>query len=244
MRFTPPSQAMNSSGNRTVRIAVGARRFSPLGPVPRSYLRSLERAGAAPVVLLPDCQGPTELMSCSGLLLTGGGDVARELYGNSGDGGQAADRLRDDAELQLLEQARDRDLPVLAICHGMQLLNVAHGGTLAPLAPPALAGRHGTPEAWTQHPVALRAGSRTAAAFDATVLDACSSHHQQGLGRLGEGLDAVGRSDDGVVEAIEDPRASWTVGVLWHPEDTAPDDPAQRRVFAAFADAAREAAAR
>lgn len=232
---------MNTFQKRTVRIAVGARRGSSLGPVPPSYLRSLAAAGATAEVVLPERHRSGALASSHGLLLTGGGDVDPELYDNEmASDGLAVDRLRDDAELALLGEARERGLPVMAICHGMQLLNVAHGGTLEALAP-AIAGAHGTSEAWTRHAVALLAGSRPARAVKDTMLRECSSHHQQGLARLGDGLVAVGHSADGVVEAIEDPRAPWTVGLLWHPEDTAPDDAAQQRLFMAFVDAAREA---
>jgi putative glutamine amidotransferase len=232
----------------TTPVAVGARRGSPLGPVPGSYLRALAAADARPVVLEPSAQGAASaaelLAPCAGLLLTGGGDVSPALYGGRpGAGADEVDPLRDACELALLAAATERDLPVLAICHGMQLLNVARGGTLLQQLDPACAARHGTSAAWREHPVRVRRGSRLAGALGADGLAACSSHHQQALARLGAGLVETGWSDDGLVEAIEDAGGRWIVGVQWHPEDTAGRDAEQRRVFAAFAAAAREWAA-
>jgi len=225
-------------------VAVGGRRGSPLGPVPGSYLRALAGAGARPVVLEPsaDAAGAAaELLApCAGLLLTGGGDVSPALYGGEPDGGRdAVDPLRDACELALLAAAHERALPVFAICHGMQLLNVARGGTLRQRLAPEIAGRHGTSEAWTQHPVRLRGESRLAAATDDGGLRACSSHHQQAVARLGAELVETGWSEDGLVEAIEEAGPRWVVGVQWHPEDTSARDAEQQRLFGAFVAAAR-----
>jgi len=228
----------------TPAIAVGARRGSPLGPVPGSYLRALAAAGARAVVLEPSRAAARStgrrLEGCCGLLLTGGGDVAPALYGGAADDGRdEIDPLRDACELALLEVAAERGLPVLAICHGMQLLNVARGGSLTQRLDPALAARHGTSEAWREHPVRLRRASRLAAAVGEGSLRACSSHHQQAVARLGEGLVASGWSEDGLVEAIEDGDGRWIVGVQWHPEDTSARDAEQQRIFDAFVARAR-----
>jgi len=227
-------------------VAVGARRGSPLGPVPGSYLRALASAGARPVVLEPSERhlraAAERLAPCAGLLLTGGGDVSPALYGGEPDGGRdAVDPLRDACELALLGAAHERGLPVFAICHGMQLLNVARGGSLQQLAP-AIAGRHGTSDAWTQHPVRLRGGSRLAAAAPDGALRACSSHHQQAVARLGSELVETGWSRDGLVEAVEEAGPRWVVGVQWHPEDTSERDAEQQALFGAFVAAARAGA--
>lgn len=178
--------------------------------------------------------------SCAGLLLTGGGDVSPELYGGQpGAGRDAVDPLRDACEVALLADATERGLPVLAICHGMQLLNVARGGSLLQQLGPAVAGDHGTRESWTQHAVRLRQGSRLAGTTAAGELGACSSHHQQAVATLGAALVETGWSDDGLVEAIEDAGPRWIVGVQWHPEDTASRDVEQQRIFGAFVEAAR-----
>jgi putative glutamine amidotransferase len=225
-------------------IAVGARRSSPHGPVPGSYLRAIAAAGGRPVVLAPSWQGARSseelLASCSGLLLTGGGDVTPELYGGeAGAGCDEVDPLRDAFELALLAEATERGLPILAICHGMQLLNVARGGSLRQRLVPAVACRHGTREAYAQHPVRLRPGSRLETELGTAALSACSSHHQQAVARLGDGLVGTGWSDDGLVEAIEAADARWIVGVQWHPEDTAASDTEQHRIFSVFVEAAR-----
>ncbi len=231
-------------GAETPRIAVGARRGSPLGPVPGSYLRALAGAGARPVVLEPRAEAvgaAAELLApCAGLLLTGGGDVSPALYGGEPGGGRdAVDPLRDAFELALLAVARERGLPVFAICHGMQLLNVARGGSLRQRLAPAVAGRHGTSAAWTRHPVRLRRDSRLAAVAKDGALRACSSHHQQAVARLGSELVETGWSEDGLVEAIEEAGPRWIVGVQWHPEDTSERDAEQQGLFGAFVAAAR-----
>lgn len=240
---------LNQGNDRFIKIAVGARRGSPLGPVPGSYLRALAAAGADPLVLEPNEQGAAAadalLATCVGLLLTGGNDVSPALYdGEIGVGGDTVDALRDACELALLAAAAARGLPVLAICHGMQLLNVARGGSLVQGLPPALADRHGTSAAWTEHPVRLQDGSRLARAVERDALRACSSHHQQAVARLGGDLVETGWSDDGLVEAIEDADGCWIVGVQWHPEDTAGRDVEQQRVFDGFVTAARAGGAR
>jgi putative glutamine amidotransferase len=237
------------SGPAAPPIAVGARRRSSYGPVPGSYLRALAAAGGQAVVLAPGSaavrSAAARLAPCVGLLLTGGGDVSPALYGGEpGAGCDEADPLRDACELALLAAAAERDLPVLAICHGMQLLNVARGGSLRQRLAPDGAGRHGTRETYVRHPVSLRAGSRLAAAVACERLEACSSHHQQAVARLGDGLAAAGWSDDGLVEAVEDAGARWLVGVQWHPEDTAAHDARQQRIFAAFVAAAAGGRAR
>ncbi|HXE46260.1 MAG TPA: gamma-glutamyl-gamma-aminobutyrate hydrolase family protein [Conexibacter sp.] len=239
-------QGAGSADGATPAIAVGGRRGSPLGPVPGSYLRALATAGARPVVLAPSREGARAaerpLAPCRGLLLTGGNDVAPELYGGQPGGGRDdVDPLRDACELALLEAAAARALPVLAICHGMQLVNVARGGSLAQQLDPTIAAGHGTSAAWREHAVRLRSGSRLAAAVGTDALRACSSHHQQAVARLGEGLVETGWSDDGLVEAIEEAGARWIVGVQWHPEDTSSRDAEQQRIFEAFVAAARGA---
>ena len=129
---------------------------------------------------------------------------------------------RDRAEIALLTAALERDMPVLAICRGSQVLNVALGGDLEQHVPD-LVGHEGhkeTPGVFSKHPVSVDEGSR----LHAVVGDAIevSSHHHQGYGRLGEGLEVVARADDGTIEALEAGGHAFAVGVLWHPEDGEP----------------------
>ncbi|GIU99897.1 MAG: gamma-glutamyl-gamma-aminobutyrate hydrolase [Actinomycetota bacterium] len=215
--------------------------------LPEGYVEALRRAGAVPWLVLPgDPRTPSRLLDrVQGLLLVGGGDVdpARygqephaELYGLEPD--------RDELEIALLREADRRGLPTLCVCRGMQVMNVAFGGSLIQHLPddPRF-GPHGTPSGEDEllHEVRLEPGSRVAAAAGAEVLS-CSSHHHQGVDRLGEGLVATGRAPDGLVEAIEREGEGWMVGVQWHPEDTAATDPAQQRLFDALVRAARNRA--
>jgi putative glutamine amidotransferase len=139
---------------------------------------------------------------------------------------------RDELEIGILLAADEREVPTLTICRGMQVMNVAFGGTLIAHLPtrPGLV-EHGAPsgEDHRRHRVRAAAGSLLASATGSEALD-CSTHHHQGVDSLGAGLVATGWADDGLVEAIERERG-WMLGVQWHPEDTAPDDRAQQRLF-------------
>ena len=203
--------------------------------VPENYVDAVRRAGARATLVMPgDDRPPGDLLDrFDGLLLVGGGDVEPGRYGAEADDttyGQEPDR--DAFEIDLLLEADRRGMPALCVCRGMQVLNVAFGGTLVPdLASEGRFMAHGTPSGADHlfHDVKLEPGSRAASAAGAEVVS-CSSHHHQGVDRLGEGLAATGWSEDGLVEALERERG-WTVGVQWHPEDSAPGDPAQQGLF-------------
>jgi putative glutamine amidotransferase len=171
------------------------------------------------------------------LLLAGGVDLDPRSYGGEPDprGGETVPE-RDEFELALARRALERDMPVLGICRGMQLLNVACGGTLEQHLPDRLGHeehRH-TPGAYADHEVALEPGSLAARAAG-TERCAVKSHHHQGVAQLGDGLVASGHSlPDGVVEAVEDPDRRFALGVLWHPEEDR-----SSRVIAALAEEVR-----
>jgi putative glutamine amidotransferase len=215
--------------------------------VPSLYLDALRRAGARVAILAPGEEGTSEeiLEPFDALLLVGGGDVDPARYG-----GEQSEHLygiepdRDGFEIDLVQTAGRLAVPTLCICRGMQVMNVAFGGTLHPHLPdiPDLI-EHGVPIEGSQtiHEVSVEPVSRLAAATKSGPL-ASASHHHQAVDRLGEGLTVTGRSEDGLVEAIErivpdqqDERASWMLGVQWHPEETAEHDPAQQSLFAALA---------
>jgi putative glutamine amidotransferase len=219
--------------------------------VPSLYLDALRRAGARTVILAPGEEGdPEEILEpFDGLLLVGGGDIDPARYGgSSNEHVYGVEPDRDEAEFALLHAADRLAMPTLCICRGIQVMNVAFGGTLHGHLPD-LPGMqvHGVPLDQTQtiHELEPEPGSRLAAATKARTL-ACLSHHHQGIDRLGDGLEVTGRTQDGLIEAIErivpDPgntSAPWILGVQWHPEETAEEDPAQQSLFDALALLAR-----
>jgi len=175
------------------------------------------------------------LDAVDGLILSGGSDLGPELYGQEPHpetSGVVPERDR--AELTLLQAALSRDLPVLAICRGSQVLNVAAGGDLVQHLPEVVGHdehKH-TPGVFADHDVTLEAGTRLAELLGERA--PVKSHHHQGLGRLGEGLRVAAHAEDGAVEAIEDPTRRFALGVLWHPE--AGED---MKLFAALVEEAR-----
>jgi putative glutamine amidotransferase len=222
-----------SETSRTATVGIG-----------QPYLQALRRAGGEGVVVLPD-RGlvdrlPKLLARFDGLLLTGGGDVDPRRYGATTVHDEVAgiDVDHDAFELAAFRTAVDLDLPVLAICRGCQIVAVAQGGTL---------DQHITDdEVDVQHrghlhEVEVEEGSRLAAAVGARSLSVSSRHHQA-VADVGRGLRVTARASDGVVEGVEFPDR-WVVGVQWHPEDTAADDPAQQGLFDAFVAACARARA-
>jgi putative glutamine amidotransferase len=205
-----------------------------------SYTRAVDAAGGVPVVLVPDGDGVDEtLAALHGLVLPGGADLDPALYGEvevhptvygvNGD--------RDRFEIALTRAALARDLPVLAICRGVQVLNVALGGTLYQDVPdqhPARAEhRQPGPAAEPHHAVRVEPGSCLALAYGAERVAANSFHHQ-GIRVVAPGLRAVGWSPDGLIEGLESLDHAFVVGVQWHPEVMVEAHPEHRRLFAAF----------
>ncbi|MBW3546636.1 MAG: gamma-glutamyl-gamma-aminobutyrate hydrolase family protein [Actinobacteria bacterium] len=214
------------------------------------YVAALRRAGARPVILPgPDPEPPEDVLApFAGLLLAGGGDLDPSHYGESPDPRvYGIDPDRDELELGLVTAALEQGMPVLAICRGAQIVNVVRGGTLYQHLPEPLGrGAHGDPTGGVlvTHGVQVAEGSRLAAAVGGHRVARCTSIHHQGIDRVGKGLVAVGWSDDGLVEAIELAGGDgWMVGVQWHPEVTAGDDPVQQSLFDAFTSEVRRSAA-
>jgi len=189
------------------------------------YVRSLERSGALPLVLptLEPEHAPALLDRLDGLVLSGGVDVDPALYGRPRHPKLGrVDRERDEFELALTRHALRRDLPLLAICRGLQVLNVATGGTLIQDIPSELEGAvtHAAPGRRTRrsHPVEVASGSKLREILGVGPLSVNSFHHQA-IDRLGEGLSVSGRCPgDGVIEAVEMKDRSFVLGVQWHPE--------------------------
>jgi putative glutamine amidotransferase len=194
----------------------------PAALVPLSYVRSVELAGGRPIVVPPADEGVDETLDAlDGLILSGGADLDPVA-------------ARDRGELALLIGALERDLPVLAICRGMQLLNVAQGGNLHQHLPDVVGHeRHReTLGAFSEHAVRIAPGSRAAGILGEEAR--IKSTHHQAPDRIGDGLEPVGWAEDGTVEALERPGAAFAVGVLWHPE--AGED---KRLFEALVEEAR-----
>ena len=213
-----------------------------------SYVRALEAAGLVPIVVpplaAPDAALPL-LDVVAGLVLTGGEDVDPTRYGARAHpalGPVVA--ARDETELALAIGARSRGLPTLAICRGIQVLNVALGGTLVqdlPSERPAgLAHDPGGARDARVHAVDVTPGSRLAAAMG-SASPAVNSFHHQAVDRVAEGLVVTARAPDGVVEGVETTDdAWWALGVQWHPEElTETAEPWDRGLFRAFAERVR-----
>ena len=204
--------------------------------VPAAYVRAIEAAGGRPLLVPPSDDGVDEaLEAIHGLVLPGGADLEPQLYGQEPhEETYGVVPERDRAELALLQGALRRDLPVLAICRGSQVLNIARGGDLLQHLPEVVGheGHKEHPGVFADHDVRIDGESRLAELVGAHA--PIKSHHHQGFGRVGEGLREVAWADDGSVEAIEDPEAPFVLGVLWHPE--AGED---RALFTALVDAAR-----
>jgi putative glutamine amidotransferase len=194
---------------------------------PASYVRAVQRAGGRPVLLLPDpedAENPNGVLDLiDALILTGGaGDVNPELYGEERhpETGPVQEE-RDAYELALARAAIERGVPTLGICRGMEVLNVVYGGRLEQHLPDVLGHeehRH-TPGTYADHEVRLEPGSLAAHAAG-TERTPVKSHHHQGIKEVGDGLRISGwATEDGAIEALEDPSHSFVLGVLWHPEE-------------------------
>lgn len=190
------------------------------------YLESVKRAGGEPVVLRNSDDPADVLARVDGLLLTGGADVDPELYGQDRHQRTETDPDRDRFELPLARAALAADAPLLAICRGVQVLNVAAGGTLVQDLPSEMPSnlQHSidVPKNHPAHTVRIEPGTRLAAAMGrAASIDACAvnSRHHQAVDAVAPEFVACAASPDGVIEAIERPSASFCVGVQWHPEN-------------------------
>lgn len=187
--------------------------------VPADYVRAVTAAGGAPVLVPPGASLPETLDLVDGLVFSGGSDLDPELYdAEAHPETNGVIRERDDFELELMRAALERDMPMLAICRGSQVLNVALGGDLEQHVPDRV-GTHVHKEVngvFADHDVEVVAGTKLASIIGDR--HDVKSHHHQGFGRLGSGLREAARAPDGTVEALEDTTRRFALGVLWHPE--------------------------
>jgi putative glutamine amidotransferase len=208
-----------------------------------TYIESLRRAGAVPVVIPPQPENAEEIVDgLDGILLAGGEDCDPSVYGEERHPSvEPMDPRRQNNDLALARVARERGIPTLGICLGVQMMNVAAGGTLIQDIDSELrtdiehasepADRH-------RHDVLVEEGTRLAQIIGDQELNVNSSHHQA-IRRVGEGLRVTALAPDGIIEGLEDPSHPFYVGVQWHPEDMAGEGSATS-LFGAFVDAARQ----
>jgi putative glutamine amidotransferase len=192
----------------------------PAALVPLRYVASVESAGGRPLIVPPVADALEETVDAlDGIVFAGGSDLNPALYGAEPHPETRGWRpQRDEAELELMKCALSSSVPVLAICRGMQMLNVVRGGDLRQHLPEASGELHRENYGeFVRHDVRVDPSSRLAAALgDRAVV---ASHHHQGPGRLGRDLRAVAWAPDDTVEGIEDPELEFVCGVLWHPEE-------------------------
>jgi len=214
----------------------------PIAAVQHTYIRAITLGGGIPVLIpaiLPE-EDLNELYSrVQGVLFSGGGDISLKYFnGEDHPKISGVDEFRDVTEISLLRRSVDEGKPFLAICRGVQVMNVALGGTLYTHIPDQVANslQHDNDEfATIIHPVNVDETSRAAEIFGETLLHVNSLHHQ-GLKDIASGLRVVGHAPDGVIEAVELPDHPYALGVQWHPEWLT-DQPAMQRLFKSFVDA-------
>jgi putative glutamine amidotransferase len=231
----PPLIGVTTSGRHT------DGRYS----IPAEYVEAVRRAGGVPVLLAPGESAVAALVArLDGVVLSGGGDIAPELYGAAPHPSlERIDPERDTLEIALVHALLAERVPTLSICRGCQVVNVALGGTLHQHLPDVVgeALSHKAPEGVERprHEVAVDRDSRLAAVMGSERPYPVSSHHQA-PDRVPPALRIVARADDGTIEALEAPDHPWFLAVQWHPELSAAEDASQQRLFDGLVAAARE----
>lgn len=212
--------------------------------VRRTYMVAIIEAGGIPVLLPNETSSWELLRHCHGLLLTGGGDFDPATFGAADQGTKMSgvSKARDTTELGLIKVAEELDMPTFGICRGLQALTVAGGGALIqdlPSARPDSAISHDQEEARVDvtHRVTVDSGTRVSDILGSTIVSVNSFHHQA-IDRLPAGYLATAHADDGIIEAIEDPKAAFRLGVQWHPEDLQTHQAEAKSLFRNFVQAA------
>ena len=204
------------------------------------YVEAVRRAGGMAALLPHGETRVDELVArLDGLMLSGGGDIEPARYGGDAhEENYMVDAERDETELALVRSAVSIRMPIFGICRGAQVVNVALGGTLIEHLPDELGeavAPRAPPRRPIPHEIRVRAGTRLAEIVGQEKIEVASWHHQ-GIRRAAEGLSVSAFAPDGAIEAVEMPSADhpWLIGVQWHPELTAAEDPIQQRLFDSF----------
>jgi putative glutamine amidotransferase len=209
----------------------------PAAVIGRTYVDAVVTAGGMPVLLPPVGRWlPEHVSRLDGLVLAGGADIDPSRYGQAPHPKTGTLRPeRDTSEFGLFHLALEADLPVLGVCRGIELINIAMGGTLQQHLPDVVGAEvhNPAPGVFGTNEIKLTPGSAVAGLIGDHVTVHC--HHHQGIGQLANGLTAVGWSSDGVIEAVEVPDSGFVVGVQWHPEENSADV----RLFEGLVQAAR-----
>jgi len=219
-------------------LAICGSKWKPKHSAP--YVEAMRAAGIEPYLLAPGDQIPANY---SGLLLMGGSDVNPARYGAERHAEtEAGDDARDRLECELIRDALDQDVPLLAICRGIQVLNVQQGGTLIQhLETTEQHRKHPTNPGEPAHQVEIVPGTKLASIAGTPLIQDVNSRHHQAVDRVGEGLIVTARDpEDGVIEAVERPDKKFVIGVQWHPENQFASDERQAKLFRAFAAAMEE----
>ena len=220
----------------------------PIFSLPRTYVRAVIQSGGAPLIIpphLPEGQLRAVFERLHGLLISGGGDIAPQFYHKANSGLLwRIDEQRDRTEISLAQWAMSEGLPVMGICRGIQVLNVALGGTLvqdiATMIGTDITHSHvaGNSMSRISHTVEIEDTTRLAGIFGAGQLAVNSAHHQA-VDDLGETLVVTARAPDGVIEGIESPDHPFYLGIQWHPEALVEEHPEMRGLFSALVEASQ-----
>lgn len=207
--------------------------------IPSLYIDAVRRAGGIPLLIPPDASQETHelIQRLDGLIITGGADIEPKHYhGNTSHPNLTKhDHERDSSEMSLIHAWLKTEKPLLCVCRGMQVLNVALGGTMHEHIPDIRQEdiHRSADGKWTVHEIAVDEESILAKIMGTNSVNTYSGHHQA-LNKIGEGLCAIAQAPDGIVEALSHETHAWTVAVQWHPEKSAATDPSQQAIFDAL----------